>query len=239
MMANILELFPALKKLPNATEVPHHLQAWTPAGNFQPREDEIAIPSSMGPGTRQSDLPTSPPPQAFWRLKKLDPTANAMDYWVKAHDCWDAEGIISDIALCRKFLCSVFNSLKIHQEFLADGPFDAKKWLNNKIANQATIGQKPDQYFQALTVTLQLFMQETADNAEIAVSNLLGKLSTVGRETQRMEDDQRDAASRVAEIIDAHERVNTVDDDPKKTLAQVNEAQAKIELIRRAIKRRK
>lgn len=100
-------------------------------------------------------------------------------------------------------------------------------------------GQKPDQYFQALVLALQLLMQETSDNAEIAVSNLLGKLSAVGRETQRMEEDQRDAAGRVAEILGDHERVNAVDDDPKKALAQVNEARDKIELIRRALKRRK
>jgi hypothetical protein len=76
-------------------EIPHQL--WTTSPNvFLPREDEIVIPSSMGSGTRQSDLPTSPPPLAFWRLKKLDPSANAMDYWVKAENAWDVDG------LCRK-----------------------------------------------------------------------------------------------------------------------------------------
>ena len=98
----ILECMPPLKQLPNAVEVPvHHVQLLTLA-NFQPREDEIAVPSSMGPGTRQCDLPTIPPPQVFWRLKKLDMTANAMDYWIKSDNAWDVDGILSDIELCKK-----------------------------------------------------------------------------------------------------------------------------------------
>ncbi len=64
-----------------------------------PREEEIAIPSTMGPTTRQSDLPTSPPPAQFWVLKKLDASANVMDYWIKAEKVWDLEGIQSDITL--------------------------------------------------------------------------------------------------------------------------------------------
>ena len=66
---------------------------------FAPREEEIAIPSTMGPSTRQADLPTIPPPQQFWVLKKLDASANVMDYWIKSDKAWDIEGIESDIAL--------------------------------------------------------------------------------------------------------------------------------------------
>jgi hypothetical protein len=66
----------------------------------QPREDEIVIPSSMPPGTKQADLPTSPPPLIFWRLKKLDPSTNVMDYWVKGVG-WDEQGIASDLALTK------------------------------------------------------------------------------------------------------------------------------------------
>ena len=66
---------------------------------FMPREEEIAIPSTMGPPTRHSDLPTSPPPPQFWVLKKLDASANVMDYWIRAEKVWDLEGIQSDITL--------------------------------------------------------------------------------------------------------------------------------------------
>ena len=65
-----------------------------------PSDDEdIAIPSGMPPSTRQSDLPTIPPPPQYWRLKKLDPSANVMDYWVKSSQQWDIDGIESDIAV--------------------------------------------------------------------------------------------------------------------------------------------
>ena len=60
---------------------------------------EIAIPSSMPPGTTQADLPTIPPPIQYWRLKKIDNTANVMDYWIKSSQQWDIEGIESDIAV--------------------------------------------------------------------------------------------------------------------------------------------
>jgi|LauGreDrversion4_2_1035121.scaffolds.fasta_scaffold367142_2 hypothetical protein len=60
---------------------------------------EIAIPSSMAPGTTQSDLPSIPPPIQYWRLKKIDHTANVMDYWIKSSQQWDIEGIESDIAV--------------------------------------------------------------------------------------------------------------------------------------------
>jgi hypothetical protein len=63
-------------------------------------EEDIAIPSGMPTSTKQSDLPCSPPPPEYWKLKKLDPSANVMDYWIKSSKEWDLEGIESDIAVC-------------------------------------------------------------------------------------------------------------------------------------------
>ncbi len=63
-------------------------------------EEEIAVPSCMPADSKQSDLPTSPPPFQYWRLKKLDPTANVMDYWIKSSQEWDIDGIESDITVC-------------------------------------------------------------------------------------------------------------------------------------------
>lgn len=60
---------------------------------------EIAIPSSMPQGTTQADLPSIPPPIQYWRLKKIDQSANVMDYWIKSSQQWDIEGIESDIAV--------------------------------------------------------------------------------------------------------------------------------------------
>ncbi len=60
---------------------------------------EMAIPSSMPQGTTQADLPTIPPPTQYWRLKKIDQSANVMDYWIKSSQQWDIEGIESDIAV--------------------------------------------------------------------------------------------------------------------------------------------
>jgi hypothetical protein len=65
-------------------------------------EEDIAIPSGMPPNTKQGDLPTIPPPPAYWKLKKLDPAANVMDYWIKSRHEWDIDGIESDIAVCQK-----------------------------------------------------------------------------------------------------------------------------------------
>jgi hypothetical protein len=62
-------------------------------------EDEIAIPSCMSSGTKQSELPTVPPPHQYWRLKKLDHSASVMDYWIKSTQQWDIDGIESDIAV--------------------------------------------------------------------------------------------------------------------------------------------
>ena len=95
-MPSVIECLPPLRRMLNAVEVSSF--SWS----FLAREEEIAIPSSMGPETRQCDLPTTPPPQVFWRLKKLDPTANVMDYWVKTENAWDLDGILSDIDLSRK-----------------------------------------------------------------------------------------------------------------------------------------
>lgn len=63
-------------------------------------EDEIAIPSCMSADSRQADLPTCPPPHEYWKLKKIDPSANVMDYWIKSSQEWDIDGIESDIAVC-------------------------------------------------------------------------------------------------------------------------------------------
>ena len=99
---SLLECLPPLRRFSGVSDVISSssmspFQALYP--QFIPREEEIAIPSTMGPNTRQSDLPTSPPPAQFWILKKLDASANVMDYWIKAEKAWDLEGIQSDISL--------------------------------------------------------------------------------------------------------------------------------------------
>ena len=63
-------------------------------------DEEIAIPSGMPSTTKISDLPTVPPPLQYWKLKKLDPSSNVMDYWIKSSQEWDLDGIESDISLC-------------------------------------------------------------------------------------------------------------------------------------------
>jgi hypothetical protein len=63
-------------------------------------DDDIAIPSGMPPSTKRNDLPSIPPPAQYWKLKKLDPSANVMDYWIKASHEWDLEGIESDVSVC-------------------------------------------------------------------------------------------------------------------------------------------
>jgi len=98
----LMECLPTLRKFPGVSDLTSSssmspFQAMYP--HFQPREEEIAIPSTMGPTTRQSDLPTSPPPPQFWALKKLDASANVMDYWIRAEKVWDLEGIQSDLSL--------------------------------------------------------------------------------------------------------------------------------------------
>jgi hypothetical protein len=120
---------------------------------------------------------------------------------------------------------------------------DAKTWLNNKIAKDGitALDSKTDQYCQSLTLALQLFMQETADNAEIAVSGLLAKTASVDKDTIRMHEDQAEAHARIQAVLAEHRRIDSSDtpENPINALRQVNDALAKIELIRRALKRRK
>lgn len=119
----VVDLFPPLKPLPGCA-VPveaifsSSLSYSTPPAASQepviaqplrhvlvpsPSDDEdIAIPSGMPASTKQADLPTIPPPAAYWQLKKLDPSANVMDYWIKSRHEWDIDGIESDIAVCQK-----------------------------------------------------------------------------------------------------------------------------------------
>ncbi len=63
------------------------------------REKDMVVPSGMPSGTTLSDLPTVPPPVEFWKLKYVDHTARAMDYWDKTHQRWDIAGIQSDMNL--------------------------------------------------------------------------------------------------------------------------------------------
>jgi hypothetical protein len=63
-------------------------------------EDHIAVPSAMPASTKHGDLPTQPPPIKYWKLKKLDNSANVMDYWIRSSQEWDIDGIESDIAVC-------------------------------------------------------------------------------------------------------------------------------------------
>ena len=98
---SLLECLPPLRRFPGVAEArPISMTQWESLyAQYAPREEEIAIPSTLGPSTRQADLPTSPPPAIFWRLKKLAPSANVMDYWIKAENAWDLEGIESDLDL--------------------------------------------------------------------------------------------------------------------------------------------
>jgi hypothetical protein len=76
-----------------------------------PSDDEdIAIPSGMPASTKISDLPTVPPPSQYWRLKKLDATANVMDYWIRSSNEWDLDGIESDITVCLAQSANLGNS---------------------------------------------------------------------------------------------------------------------------------
>lgn len=78
---------------------PHDVTIVVPS----PSDDEdIAIPSGMPSSTRQIDLPSLPPPPQYWRLKKVDPSANVMDYWIRNSREWDIDGIESDISVTLK-----------------------------------------------------------------------------------------------------------------------------------------
>ena len=102
MMPSLLDCLPGLKRYPGTPSSPSISEWRSVYPQYSPREEEIAIPSTLGPSTRQSDLPSSPPPIQFWKLKKLDLSANVMDYWVKSEKAWDIEGIESDIILSKK-----------------------------------------------------------------------------------------------------------------------------------------
>jgi hypothetical protein len=60
-------------------------------------DDDAAIPYGVDSTILHSELPTIPPPSQYWKLKKLDNTANVMDYWIKSSQEWDIDGIESDI----------------------------------------------------------------------------------------------------------------------------------------------
>ncbi|KAF4677436.1 hypothetical protein FOL47_001648 [Perkinsus chesapeaki] len=48
-----------------------------------------------------AELPTTCPPFEFWLLKKLDKSVCVFDYWVRSSECWDTEGILSDLSLAK------------------------------------------------------------------------------------------------------------------------------------------
>jgi hypothetical protein len=49
---------------------------------------------------QNDELPTKPPPPVYWRLKRLDASADVLDYWIRSTQQWDLEGIESDLKLC-------------------------------------------------------------------------------------------------------------------------------------------
>jgi hypothetical protein len=109
----IVDCFPPLKPLPGCS-VPPEQPAYSSSLSYSEKalsarhvmiptpsdDEEIAIPSGMPPSTRMSDLPTTPPPSQYWKLKKLDPSAHVMDYWIRSSHGWDIDGIESDISVC-------------------------------------------------------------------------------------------------------------------------------------------
>ena len=91
MFPRVIDCFPAMRSFP---------------GCFAPDDeyvfDEysgIAIPSGMPLSTTHEELPTIVPPLEYWKLKRLDNSANVMDYWIKSSQEWDIRGLESDAQL--------------------------------------------------------------------------------------------------------------------------------------------
>lgn len=120
----IMDCFPSMKTFPGCSVVPGEILTYqvtyqsnsrTPSTVVPPvspaqcenqstrsescDEEEIAIPSGMPQSTKHADLPTVPPPSEYWKLKRLDHSANVMDYWIKSSQEWDISGLESDAKL--------------------------------------------------------------------------------------------------------------------------------------------
>ena len=123
------------------------------------------------------------------------------------------------------------------EEFL--GEASPQTWLNRKLAKDAVGGADATAYLQSLSLALQLFLQETADHAEIALSSLFGKLTQLHCDSalaQRLTDDQHDAQTRVELLLRGHaSTADAQNDDP---LLLIKDAHHKLDLIRRALSRR-
>ncbi len=124
------------------------------------------------------------------------------------------------------------------EDFATAAWTDAKQWLNAKVAKDLPDKKNADQYFQSLTLALQLCLQEAADQTEIAASNILGsKLPVVEAKRKQMAVEQKDARTRIGEILDLHAKENQ-NHKHQAELVAIKEAKEKIELIRRALKRK-
>lgn len=97
---NVSETSPRRVRSPSDEYIPCIQIPPIPTDTTVGDEEEILFPT--GGDSKQSDLPTIPPPHEYWKLKKIDPTANVMDYWIKSSQEWDIDGIESDIAVCLK-----------------------------------------------------------------------------------------------------------------------------------------
>ncbi len=120
-------------------------------------------------------------------------------------------------------------------EFSADWT-DAKGWLNRRIEKEGIDSHGAEKYLQSLTLSLQLYLQEAADQAEIAAGSLLGsRLASVETLRKQMATEQQDALERISDILALHANSETKAQD---TMVAIKEAKDKIELIRRALKRK-
>ena len=98
LFPRVIECFLPLKIFPGCSVAPEESLRYEEA--YEVSSDAVvAIPSGMPLTTSSSDLPSIPPPRQYWQLKRLDNSANVMDYWIKNSQEWDISGLESDVKL--------------------------------------------------------------------------------------------------------------------------------------------
>ena len=109
---------------------------------------------------------------------------------------------------------------------------DPVMWLNGQLDKK-----DPSLVLAKLHISLQLTMQQLTEQLELASAQYLTILPALQREGQKMADETQDAISRIQDILIVQSDNARNCQTPATKLLQINEAEQKISMILRILKK--